>query len=194
MCTAFLLLYTHINAQNLSNKNIPNEVSLAAAKALSFYPELDDYQIDFVFKKSLNNRVMQAQPKFKTLLANKQNRQYRIMMSKNLLMKDTTMILDQLPFEILVGWFAHELGHIMDYKERSSINLVRFGFNYITSTPFLKRSERKADAYAVKHGLGDQLIKTKNYILYKSNFTTAYKAKIEELYPSTEDITAWSQE
>jgi hypothetical protein len=189
-----LLLGLPAKAQNLDNKLIPTEVSLAVQKALSFFPELDNYSIEFVFKKQLKTCVMQAQPKIKTIFSKKENRHYKVIMSRNLLMKDTTMILEQLPFDILVGWFAHELGHIMDYKERTSMNLISFGFNYLTSTPFLKRSERKADSYAVKHGLAVQLIQTKNYILYKSDFTAAYKSKIEELYPSPEDITAWGEE
>jgi hypothetical protein len=180
--------------QNLSNKVIPTEVLIEVQKALSFYPELDDYKIEFEFKRKMKNCVMQAQPKVKTFFSKKENRQYKILMSRNLIMNDTSMVLEQLPSEILVGWFAHELGHIMDYKERTSFNMIGFGFKYLTSRPFLKRSERKADALAVKHGMGGHLIKTKRYILFNSKFTKEYKAKIKDLYPSPEDILAWAED
>lgn len=189
-----ILLLANANAQNLSNKSIPQELSEEITQALSFFPELDDYSIDFVYKRKLKNCVMQAQPKIRTFFAKKEKRHYKVLISKNLSMKDTTMIVNQLPKEILVGWFAHELGHIMDYKERTAFNMIGFGFKYLTSTSFLKRSERKADALAVKQGMGGHLIKTKKYVLFKSRFTKEYKAKIKDLYPSPEDIVALAEE
>ncbi len=177
-------------SQNLSNKIIPAEVYQEVAQALSFFPELDDVHITFKFKKHLKNRVMQAQPRIKTFFKSRDKRHYKIVMSHNLQMSDTTMTLNELPSDILVGWFAHELGHVMDYKDRTGLNLVGFAVKYLTSVPFLKRSEKKADLLAADRGLGKHLIKTKRFILFKSKFSRAYKAKIKDLYPSPEEITA----
>ena len=177
-------------AQRLDNKVIPNEVYKPVVKALSYFPALDDYTIEFKFKKTLKNRVMQAQPQIKTLLKGKKNRAYKIVMSRNLFMSDSSATLDQLPHDVLVGWFVHELGHIMDYKDRSSANMFGFAINYITSKPFLKRSEKRADTYATENGGGKELLKTKKFILFKSKFPKEYKAKIKDLYPSPEEITA----
>ena len=193
-CVLIILIMANANCQNMANKTFPEDLTEEITKALSFFPELDDYSIDFVYKKQLKNCVMQAQPKMKTFFAKKEKRHYKVLISKNLSMNDTTMIVTQLPQEILVGWFAHELGHIMDYKERTALNMIGFGFKYLTSTPFLKRSERKADALAAKQGMGGHLIKTKRYILFNSKFTKEYKAKIKDLYPSPEDILALAEE
>jgi hypothetical protein len=189
-----VLIVANANGQNVENKTIPAELSDEITQALSYFPELDNYSIDFVYKKRLKNCVMQAQPKIKTLFAKKEKRHYKVLISKNLVMIDTSMVVNQLPNEILVGWFAHELGHIMDYKERTAFNMIGFGFKYLTSTSFLKRSERKADALAVKQGMAGHLIKTKKYVLFKSKFTKEYKAKIKDLYPSPEDIVALAEE
>ncbi|QSE98305.1 hypothetical protein [Fulvivirga lutea] len=193
----FLLLfagYFSVQSQNLSNKTIPLEVKDAVTEALSFFPELDEYAIEFKYRNKLKNRVMQAQPKIKTFFKGREKRHYKISMSKNLVMNDTTMTIDQLPHSILVGWFAHELGHVMDYKDRSAGNLIKFAFKYLTSKPFLKRSELRADALATDKGCGNHLIKTKKFILFRSKFPKEYKAKIKELYPSPEDITAMAEE
>lgn len=179
-----------VYAQELSNKTIPAEVEQAVIQALAYFPDLDSYSIEFKYRKKLKNRVMQAQPKIRTLLRNKTKRHYKITMSQNLVMKDTVMSITELPNEILVGWFAHELGHIMDYKDRSSGNMIKFGLKYVTSKPFIKSSELRADALAADNGCAKHLIKTKRFILFKSRFTKAYKNKIKELYPSPEDITA----
>ncbi|MEQ8924295.1 MAG: hypothetical protein RLO81_00695 [Fulvivirga sp.] len=193
----FVLLLIGISCaqgQVLSNKVIPVEVKEAVVEALSFFPELDDYAIEFKYRNKLKNRVMQAQPKIRTLFSGREKRHYKISMSKNLVMNDTTMTIDQLPHAILVGWFAHELGHVMDYKDRSAGNLLKFGVKYLTSKPFLKKSELRADALATDKGCGNHLIKTKKFILFKSKFPKEYKTKIKELYPSPEDITALAEE
>lgn len=181
-------------AQSNINKTIPEVVQKPIEEALSFFPELENYAIEFKFKKKLNNRVMQAQPKIKTFFKSKEKRQYKITMSRNLAMNDTTMTVDELSDDILVGWFVHELGHIMDYKDRSAGNMLKFAVKYVTSKPFLKRSELRADALAADHGGGKHLIKTKRFVLFKSKFTKEYKAKIKELYPSPEDIVALAKE
>lgn len=186
--------FATLHGQNISNKNIPAEVKDAVVQALSYFPELDNYTIEFKYRNHLKNRVMQAQPKISTLFKSKEKRHYKITMSKNLEMNDTTMTVDQLPFDILVGWFAHELGHVMDYKDRSAGNLIRFGAKYLTSKPFIKKSEKRADALAAGNGCGKELINTKKFILFKSKFTKEYKAKMKDLYPSPEDITAMVEE
>lgn len=186
----FILLIGEMPAQKAVCKIYPKELEGPVLQALGFFPELDDYSIEFKFRKSLKNRVMQAQPKIKTFFKGREKRHYKVTMSKNLVMKDTTMQLDQLPHEILVGWFAHELGHIMDYKDRSAGNLLGFAIKYLTSKPFIKHSELRADALATDNGCAKHLISTKKFILFDSRFSKEYKAKIKELYPSPEEITA----
>ena len=101
---------------------------------------------------------------------------------------DKLQPIENLPKGVLMGWFAHELGHIVDYLERSSINLTGFGLKYITSNKFVTKAERTADVHAVAHGFADQLIATKKYILNQAGFSKEYKQRIDDLYPSTKEI------
>ncbi|RYF87950.1 MAG: hypothetical protein EOO00_11875 [Chitinophagaceae bacterium] len=171
-----------------NNKKIPAIIEKNVLKALSFYPELKETKIDFVFKKRLKGSVMQAQPLFTSLLRRRTNRSYRINISAMFRLTHTVTPIHQLPDEIMIGWIGHELGHIMDYESRSNRGLVAFGYNYIRSGAYVKHVEVIADTHAVSHGLGAYIIATKRFILDHAELPQAYKDKIARLYLSPDDI------
>jgi len=170
------------------NKHIPAVIEKNVLKALSFYPELKDTPINFIFKKNIKNSVMQAQPVFKTVLRKKRNRSYRINISALFKLTHSAIPIHQIPDKIMVGWIGHELGHIMDYENRSTIGMIAFGFSYIFSKKYVKKAEKAADIYAVNHGLGKYIIATKRFILDNTELSQAYKDKIARLYLSPDDI------
>jgi len=172
-----------------TNKTIPAVIEKNVLTALSFYPELVDTTIRFVFKQKIKSSVMQAQPVFSTLLAGRKSRAYRINISALFKLTYTAIPIHQLPDAIMIGWIGHELGHIMDYESRSNLGLVRFGWGYVSSAAYVKRVERIADGYAVSHGLGSYLVETKRFILDHAELPQAYKDKIARLYVSPEEIT-----
>ena len=171
-----------------ANKKIPAIIEKNILKALSFYPELKDTTIQFVFKKRLKGSVMQAQPLFTSLLRRRTNRSYRINISALFRLTHTVTPIHQLPDEIMIGWIGHELGHIMDYESRSNRGMVVFGYNYLRSGKYVKQVEVIADTYAVNHGLGSYIIATKRFILDHAELPQAYKDKIARLYLSPDDI------
>lgn len=177
-----------------NNKHIPKVLAKEIKKALSYYPELKYTSIDFIFKKNIKNHVMQAQPRIRTLFKNRLKRTYKIKISRHLVLNDTIKAIENVPGDIIVGWIAHELGHIMDYLDKSAFHMIGFGFRYVTSKPFLKEAERKADVFAIRHGLADEIIETKKFILYKEDLTDAYKEKIDRLYISPEEVEAIQEE
>lgn len=50
------------------------------------------------------------------------------------------------------------------------------------------QAERNADKYAVQHGLGNYIIKTKNFILNNHDLPPDYIARIKRLYLSPQQI------
>lgn len=96
--------------------------------------------------------------------------------------------MSEVPSEVLIGWIGHELGHIMDYRNKSAAGLVIFGFRYLTSSSYLKEAERAADTYAVNAGMGDYILATKDFILNHSHLSESYKERIARLYLSPEEI------
>lgn len=170
------------------NKIIPESILNEAKIALSYYPELEDIAIEFKFKEDIKKSFMQAQPKIGNLFKGKSNRSYYVFMSNKFLIEDEEVTMADVPPDVLIGWLGHELGHIMDYREKSAMGLVIFGFRYITSANYIKEAERAADTYAVNSGMGDYILATKNFILNHSHLSDSYKARIARLYLSPDEI------
>lgn len=170
------------------NKTIPPIIEKNVLTALSFYPELKEVAIQFLFKRRIKSSVMQAQPVFKTLLRSRKHRSYRINISALFTLTHTAVPIHQMPDDIMIGWIGHELGHIMDYESRSNTGLVGFGIGYISSASYVKKVEQIADQFAVNHGLGPYLVKTKRFILDHAELPQSYKDKIARLYVSPEEI------
>ena len=171
-----------------SNKIVPDTIWREVYVALSHYPELKDTPIDFRFKKNIKKSFMQAQPKMKGLLKKKKNRSYIIFINEKFTIEDEVFDITAVPSEVLIGWIGHELGHIMDYRERSAVDLVWFGIKYVTSKNYIREAEKVADTYAVNHGLGQEIIATKNFIINHSRLSDTYKDRIQDLYLSPEEI------
>lgn len=170
------------------NKIIPESILEEAKIALSYYPELENVEIEFKYKNDIKKSFMQAQPRISNLFKGKNNRSYYIFISSRFLIEKEEFSMADVPSEVLIGWLGHELGHIMDYREKSAMGLVIFGFRYITSANYIKEAERAADTYAVNSGMGDYILATKDFILNHSHLSDDYKERIARLYMSPDEI------
>lgn len=173
-----------MNAQLIIPKSILDEVNTA----MSYYPELDSEQIEFKFKKNIKKSTMQARPTFGSFFRTRKNRRYVILISEKFKIADKEFKTRDIPSDILIGWIGHELGHIMDYQNRSKLNLIKFGINYLFSENSIVEAERCADSYAVKQGMEDYILKTKDFILNHADITKSYKDRIQKYYLSPEEI------
>ncbi len=171
-----------------SNKIVPDNIWREAYVALSHYPELKDVPIEFRFKKNFKKSFMQAQPTIGGIFKKRRSRGYIIFINEKFNIEGETFDVNDIPSEVLIGWIGHELGHIMDYRNRNGFNMVWFGIRYLTSKNYIREAERAADTYAVNHGLGPEIIATKNFILNHSKLTEKYKDRIKDLYLSQEEI------
>ena len=176
------------------NKEIPEVIRPVVLETLRQYPELRETHIHFVFDDQIYNVFMQARPDFFTLLRPRKKRSYTIQMLPAMILDEKRIPLQNLPKEVLKGWISHELGHILDYSKRSSLNLIGFGAMYFLSPAYVQRAERRADIYAIQHGFGNYLIATKNYILSQSSLPATYRQKIQKLYMSSEEVLKIIQE
>ncbi len=172
----------------LDNKVIPESILKEVTTALSHYPELAGTPIEFKFKTNIKKSFMQAQPRFMDIFKNKKKRAYYVMISESVTIEDEVFTVSEVPTDVLIGWIGHELGHIMDYRERSGINMVVFGIRYMFSKGFIKEAERAADTYAVNHGMGNYILATKDFILNHTSLSENYKNRIKRLYMSPEEI------
>lgn len=171
-----------------TNKIIPPEIEKEAEIALSFYPELKDNCIEFKFKDNIKKSFMQAQPEIKTLFSGKKKRHYYVFISNKIIIEDEEFSVLDVPTPVLIGWLGHELGHIIDYREKSAFGMIIFGTRYLLSSNYIKKAERMADTYAVNHGMGEYILATKNFILNNTQLSESYKNRIKKLYLSPEEI------
>ncbi|HET8885483.1 MAG TPA: hypothetical protein VFM70_03930, partial [Salinimicrobium sp.] len=170
-------------------KIIPKSIEKEVKLALSFYPELEDVNIEFRFKEDIKKSFMQAQPNFLHLLFKcKKKRTYYVFISPHLKIENKDFDILEVPKDVLTGWIGHELGHVMDYTNRSGFGLIWFGIRYLTSGRYIKGAERTADTYAVNAGMADYIVATKNFILNNANFSEKYKNRIKKWYLSPEEI------
>ncbi len=175
---------------NLDNKIIPKSIKPEVIEALSFYPELYETEIEFKFKDNIKKSTMQAQPRFASFFKAKENREYIILISRNIQIEGEKFTMEDIPSDVKIGWIGHELGHVMDYRKRTNVGMLFFGLKYLFSSAHIKEVERAADTYAIAHGMGDYILKTKNFILDNANLSEKYKERIRRLYISPEEVMA----
>lgn len=178
----------------MKNKIIPEYIKTEATKALSFYPELKDVPIEFKLTKKNSSSVMKAQPRFLSLFKNKKHREYIIFISRHFDIQKMELHTSFIPQKVLIGWLGHELGHIMDYHNRGSINLIGFGLGYLLSNNFVRKAEITADKFAIRHNMTEYILETKNYILNHTELSQKYKEKIKRLYVSPEQVLEFVNE
>lgn len=173
---------------NGGEKVIPLQIETAAREALDNYPKLNDVNIRFEFKDQIGNNFMQALPEVSTLFKDAKKRTYLVRMTSEMEVDNAVIPVSEIPHEVLVGWFAHELGHVMDYLDRGWADMTWFGIKYWWSEEFKIEAERTADLFAIEHNCADQLICTKKYILNNSSLPAPYLQKIENFYLSPERV------
>ncbi|WP_299251838.1 hypothetical protein [uncultured Lacinutrix sp.] len=171
-----------------SQSTIPESIRDEIQTALSFYPELKETSINFEFKKKIKKSTMQAQPSFGSFFKRKGKRSYNIYISETVNISGEVFYTKNMPKDVLIGWIGHELGHVMDYRNRSNLNLIWFGLKYILSDSHIAEAERAADTYAVKSGMEKYILITKDFILNQANIDKKYIARIKRYYLSPEEI------
>ena len=186
--TTSLLILLFATHNMTAQHTIPDTIHSEVKTALSFYPELDSIKIEFRFKKNIKKSTMQARPTFGSFFRNRTERSYLVLISEKFKISDKEFKTTDIPSDIFVGWIGHELGHVIDYQNRSNLNLLRFGVNYLLSENHIVEAERAADSFAVNHGMEDYILKTKNFILNNAEIETSYKTRIKKYYLSPEEI------
>lgn len=174
---------------HLQNKTVPEAIEKHVRQALAHYPELTETTIRFVFTDRLNSSIMAARPTFGSLFRKKGNRTYNILINPTFkLGAGHTSSVSLIPDSVMVGWLGHELGHIMDYEQKSGWDIMAMGVSYTLSRNYIRKAERRADQHAVDRRMADYLVAKKSFILNHDELPQAYRDKIEALYLSPDDI------
>jgi len=138
-------------------------------------------------QKKIGKTTMQAQPIINQKFWNRKRREYRVDCNHQTQVDDPTR-LENLPTDVLEGWLAHEVGHVMDYHSRGWFNLIWLGIQYLINSKRKREAEHQADLYAIEYGFAEKILATKRYILDHSDIAEAYKERIRKYYMTPEDV------
>ena len=144
------------------------------------YKELHSYGFD-VIQSNLSSSTMQAQPVIELSDIFGKNRKYKLDVAEKVLDSEDLFIAD-LPENVLRGWFAHELGHIVDYENHSNAAMIAYGIRYVLSEKYKREREHEADSIAIRHGFRTDVIAAKKYILENDFISPAYQDQIKRYY------------
>lgn len=150
------------------------------------FDELDGYKITLTRQK-IKSATMQAQPvlTFGSFLTG--SKHYKIKLSKYVRDSDKIAVAS-LSEDVLAGWFAHELGHIVDYAPYTNLQMIIYGAKYLYSKKFKREAEYAADFIAIQNGFAAQIIASKRFILDNDFLDESYKSKIKKYYMPIETV------
>lgn len=169
-------------------KNVQDErIRAIFKKVADRYPLLKKHTL-ILRKGPIGKTTMRAQPVLFSYFGNGAET-FKVEISDNTNLADQVSI-HKLQDDILYGWFAHELGHVVDYLNRNLLQMIWFGIKYFFSHAFRKKVEHRADEIAIEYGMAHQILATKKYILNHADLPAKYKLRIRRYYMSVDDVHA----
>lgn len=143
-------------------KTLIPQFALPTLVALSFYPELKNTPIRFIYKPAI--ATLTTKPNFPSLLLTGNRRTFTIIISDSSMQQIQPVILPKMDFNAQVGIIGHELGHVADFKQRTLLSLIGSGIGHLFSASYIDRFEFRTDSICIAHGLGYQLLAWSNFI------------------------------
>jgi len=148
------------------------------------YKSLHSYGFEVV-QMDLTSSTMEARPVIDLSQVFGSTRQYRLHVAEKVL-GSGNLYLSDLPEEVLRGWFAHELGHIIDYENHSNAGMIAYGIRYSLSDEYKREREHEADSIAIRHGFKDEIIVTKKYLMESDFISQEYQDQLRKYYMSVQ--------
>ncbi len=175
----------------LHNKLVPNELKSAAKEALKAFPELEDTPIFFLYRP-IWSATMQARPWLDIAFRSQKRRSYVILIRKHTTFAPDVPI-HEFPHDVLVGWFVHELGHIMDYKRKNLSSMMRFLVGYLYDPIYRRKAEKTADFFAIQRGMGKHIAAKREFLMRHKGLSDAYRERLVRHYLSPDAIHEFIQ-
>ena len=138
----------------VSQKKFPKELEKQVLTALSYYPELRETKI--IFRRKKRKTPLTSRPRFFDIFKGKKKRAYVITISTKTKTAISPILFDNLSYNAQIGVLAHELGHIVTYKQKSSLEIMGIAFKLL-NPKFVDLFEYETDLIAIQHGMGYQL-------------------------------------
>ncbi|MGQ7870554.1 hypothetical protein [Sunxiuqinia sp. sy24] len=172
-------------AESYVHKKLDATYQEQAQIAMSHYPELKGVAIEFV-RKDIKT-TMASRPSIDFIFRKKENRQYKIYIDTQV-KKEQGLLLSDVPYNAQIGVIGHELAHIADYENKTTMGVVLTGLGYLFH-PFRRKLEHKVDEITIAHGLGHQVKEFSAYVLNESNVSEKYKKYKRKIYYKPQQLS-----
>jgi hypothetical protein len=159
------------------NKKIPAQYEKLILTALSYFPELKEEKISFFVGRSTFS--METRIKIISVFGNK--REYTIKMKKS----TVDLYFGEFSAETTVALLCHELSHVVDYRKKSFLGMIKFTLLYLWPSQ-RQKIELETEIRALYHGTGhfmlvyyDEFMKNVHRLIMKrmSNYWGKYHFK-----------------
>jgi hypothetical protein len=144
----------HLKKEFGSRKKLPPGFEYQALEALSHFPELRQTPVEFRLKAS--RMTAKTRPTWISAFLPKTSRTYVVTISNQTIPILNPILLGSLPPEAQVGLLGHELSHVSDFSQKSTLRSFRDLANHL-SAHWLDKMEYHTDWIAIQHGLGNNL-------------------------------------
>jgi hypothetical protein len=168
----------NVKSINCIISNIPKEYEKQFKIASTYYPELLNTSIKLKFKPI--ETTMQARPNFTLSFFSIKSREYSVIINND--ENFSGIQFHDVPFNAQIGLISHELGHILDYENKSKLKVVCTGISYIVFKKSKIKYEKSIDKLTIFKGAGWQLYDWADYAMNLSKATNDYKSFKKETY------------
>ncbi len=83
---------------------------------------------------------------------------------------------------VLTGWFAHELGHIVQYEKMNLIEFITFPFRYFLDLDFRKNFEIGATDIARAIGFENEFSEVEKFLMNDGRINKKYRDRFKKFY------------
>ncbi len=180
---------THIVYQPLTPQKefeleigITDNAEILIQQILHFFPEISKDSVVLKYKSIRTS--MACKPVLKEIFNKK--RKYEIIINND--PKDVEIPFDKIPFQAKIGIIAHELGHVLDYQNKSLFQLIKTGLLYIIRNQ--EKYEKSIDYLTIKKGFGWQVLAWSDYAFNHSNASASYLEFKDTYYFNPKEIEA----
>ncbi len=178
------IVYRPITPQKEFKLEISNgdHAEMLIQQMLNFFPEIAKNSVVLKYKSIRTS--MACKPVLKEIFNKK--RRYEIIINND--SKNVEIPFDEIPFQAKIGIIAHELGHVLDYQNKSVFQLIKTGLLYIIGNQ--EKYEKSIDYLTIKKGFGWQVLAWSDYAFNHSNASVSYLEFKDKYYFNPEEIKA----
>lgn len=155
--------------KNTNTKDLSVSMERSFAYALTHFPELKNVHIKI--RVIHMHSIAKTNPSFISMFLPKKNRTYIISISDKTAQALSSALIQNLPYNAQVGIFGHELSHVVEFSESSTLKSLGIGIRHLLPT-YLDKFEYNTDIIAIKHGLGIELESWSSFI--RNTYHTKY--------------------